>query len=1183
MSAEATPEGAFAPTKPSPSPLLSALDALGSLKFTVVLFALSMVLVLAGTLAQTEQDMWEVLAKYFKSYFVLFDMKIFFPRAFFGGFTDTAVFRAIAPLRIPFVGGATLGLALSLNLFSAHVRRFKVQGAGHRLWVGVGLMLLGCLLAVAVILSGNFKDGLQTEPFVSYATLWWFYKVALIGLLAAMLYAFVVLPKERRIEQIMLFSGSLPLTVFLVWLFYSNWTMADEGMRILWQLTQGLGAGVVMLLGSLLVFKRRAGIVVLHLGVAVLMIGVVVATFYSVEERMTLYEGDTASYARDIRTAELAIIDTSDAKVDQVVVVPLDLLIQNEGKKLSDKQLPFDVRLDKHFPNAVLEPLKAGDEPVATAGAGLKEAAVGRRQSAGVDTDSAVDLPAAYVTFLDPSSGDAINTHLVSIYQSVGEQPELVEIGDKKYEVYLRFKRTYRPFSLTLVDVRKDDYVGTTTPRNYSSDLRLVDPEQGEDRTVHIKMNDPLRYANLTFYQSGYTDHGGIESTDLQVVRNVGWMIPYVACSIVSVGMFWHFLLTLLRYLKQQNLAMVNAAKPVWGAWLAGGLVVLLTVGMFMSRGRSGLQRDGFDFQAAGRIPVMYEGRVKPLDSLARNTMRVISNRATVKSADGEREPAVRWLIELAASDPAFHAGKEGEEGDEEESDEIESLAQTAPVFRIDNLEVLDLLGLERRKGYRYSWSELKDQLPALDKAAEEASKVDKLERSVYQNKLLLTRRRLYAYRLLEVAFGVSTMPQLTKELLEGPRGREAFNLVLSEMGRVRRFEPPLTVPTGFGEIGMDEWQPYSSARMFDNVLVAAGKPADQATEALTDILQAYADKDADRFNSHVSTYLAQLEEDGPEEFNSEKIKVESMLNMYSPFGICMALYVIAFLLGVSAWATGNSPALRSLSNALVVGSLLVHTFALVARIYVSGRPPVTNLYSSAVFIGWGAAALAMVLELISPFGIGNIAAAFAGFSTLVIAGGLEADGDTMSVLQAVLDTTFWLTTHVVCITVGYLTTFLAGVLGIAYVAVGMFTNVGKSERNNLAKTIYGMVCFAMFFSFLGTVLGGLWADDSWGRFWGWDPKENGALLIVLWNALVLHARWGGMIRSRGMAVLAIFGNIVTAWSWFGTNQLGVGLHSYGFTSGAAMWLWIFVFSQIAVIGMGCVPTSRWLSYQTEP
>jgi hypothetical protein len=101
-----------------------------------------------------------------------------------------------------------------------------------------------------------------------------------------------------------------------------------------------------------------------------------------------------------------------------------------------------------------------------------------------------------------------------------------------------------------------------------------------------------------------------------------------------------------------------------------------------------------------------------------------------------------------------------------------------------------------------------------------------------------------------------------------------------------------------------------------------------------------------------------------------------------------------------------------------------------------------------------------------------------------------------------------------------------------------------------------------------------LWADDSWGRFWGWDPKENGALIIVLWNAVVLHARWGGMASGRGMAVLAVAGNIFTGWSWFGVNELGVGLHSYGFTEGVLLALGLFALSQLVIIGIGCLPRS---------
>jgi hypothetical protein len=130
---------------------------------------------------------------------------------------------------------------------------------------------------------------------------------------------------------------------------------------------------------------------------------------------------------------------------------------------------------------------------------------------------------------------------------------------------------------------------------------------------------------------------------------------------------------------------------------------------------------------------------------------------------------------------------------------------------------------------------------------------------------------------------------------------------------------------------------------------------------------------------------------------------------------------------------------------------------------------------------------------------------------------------------------------------------------------------------------IYGIICFATLFSFVGTVLGGIWADQSWGRFWGWDAKENGALMIVLWNALILHARWGGLVRDRGLANLAIVGNIITAWSWFGVNMLGIGLHSYGFMDSAFMWLMGFVASQLLLMGIGCLPTRFWKSFKHLP
>ncbi|MDB6025587.1 MAG: Cytochrome c assembly protein, partial [Verrucomicrobiales bacterium] len=276
---------------------------------------------------------------------------------------------------------------------------------------------------------------------------------------------------------------------------------------------------------------------------------------------------------------------------------------------------------------------------------------------------------------------------------------------------------------------------------------------------------------------------------------------------------------------------------------------------------------------------------------------------------------------------------------------------------------------------------------------------------------------------------------------------------------------------------------------------------------------------------------------------------------------------------------------------------------------------PVTNLYSSAIFVGWAAVMVGLLLERLFKGGIGLVVACVIGFVTQIIAYHLAQSGDTMEMLRAVLDTNIWLSTHVVCITIGYSAMFLAGILAIIYILMGFFTNrlsrtfsevdavtvstvgagfgvvsgaalalaskksIGDPIGKVLARMVYGVICFATLFSFVGTVLGGIWADQSWGRFWGWDPKENGALLIVIWCAIWLHSRWGGIAKERGLMAMAVVGNIITSFSWFGVNMLGVGLHSYGFMDQAFYWLIAFIISQLALIALCFFPKEQWKSF----
>jgi ABC-type transport system involved in cytochrome c biogenesis permease subunit len=308
------------------------------------------------------------------------------------------------------------------------------------------------------------------------------------------------------------------------------------------------------------------------------------------------------------------------------------------------------------------------------------------------------------------------------------------------------------------------------------------------------------------------------------------------------------------------------------------------------------------------------------------------------------------------------------------------------------------------------------------------------------------------------------------------------------------------------------------------------------------------------------------------------KARAEWLFNQAGPFGDAMALYVLGFVLIMFAWLL-RSGTLRWTGVAVMIITLVLHTLAIGLRVYLQGRPPVTNLYSSAVFVGWAACVLALVIEWLFRNGVGVAVACVVGFVTLLIADHLAGDGDTMQMMQAVLDSNFWLTTHVITIILGYSATFLAGGIAVVFMLGAFFTPlIDAAGIRAFGRMIYGTICFALLLSFVGTVLGGIWADQSWGRFWGWDPKENGALMIVLWNALILHARWAGLVRQRGMATMAVFGMIITVWAWFGVNMLGAGLHSYGFMEGTGWYLRLFIAITLALTGIGMLPRKLWWS-----
>ena len=308
------------------------------------------------------------------------------------------------------------------------------------------------------------------------------------------------------------------------------------------------------------------------------------------------------------------------------------------------------------------------------------------------------------------------------------------------------------------------------------------------------------------------------------------------------------------------------------------------------------------------------------------------------------------------------------------------------------------------------------------------------------------------------------------------------------------------------------------------------------------------------------------FEQSGKVDFS--RVRLENFFNAVNPFFAGLILYAIAFLLFVFSSLKGRALACSGMVFFAV--AVVVNVLAIVARVYIQMRPPVTNFYSSVVFTGAAAALVGFVVYLKKQSLLSAISATFVGVLSLLVAVNLPYSGDTMGMMRAVLNSNFWLSAHVMTIMIGYCGLFLAGFMASFRLVANAFSkgNFGL-ETAKTADSVYLLLCGCLLFTFTGTMLGGIWADMSWGRFWGWDPKENGALMIVLWTAATIHCRALRVCNDRMFLVLTSLGNVVVAWAWFGVNLMGVGLHSYGFINGGWGWFFIFIILQILVAPFG--------------
>ena len=510
-----------------------------------------------------------------------------------------------------------------------------------------------------------------------------------------------------------------------------------------------------------------------------------------------------------------------------------------------------------------------------------------------------------------------------------------------------------------------------------------------------------------------------------------------------------------------------------------------------------------------GDIPLQDEGRIKPLDTFARNHLLAFYGKRSIKELD---MGATDWIINLILNP---------ENGRDQK------------IFNIRNPEVASSLFLDWTNEHKYSFNQITPGLSEQSSMLEMIDQKDASDRTVYEKQLYEISRNILRFEEISYLKALKFIP-----------------------------------PSNNSESG--EW-----LSPFDFIL--KGIPANENQEAILNSLQMYlanrlAGNDLE-MSSALNRYEMALSTFQGINVKVDNLKKETWMNRVNLFYISLGLYLLSFIFLSISWMI-KPILLNRVAYLLLISGTVIHGYGIFLRMQIMERPPVTTLYESVIFVSLIIMALAVLLEYFRKDGLGIFVGSVSGSVLHYVGFSYAADGDTLGMLVAVLNSNFWLATHVTTITIGYGASLMAGCVGHLYL-IQEIRGVNSASLKSIFNNMFGITLLALFFTLFGTILGGIWADQSWGRFWGWDPKENGALMIVLWNAAVLHARWDRWIGQRGFALFAIGGNIITAWSWFGTNQLGIGLHSYGFTSGVLMLLGGYVLSQLLLIALGFIFTRK--------
>jgi len=587
----------------------------------------------------------------------------------------------------------------------------------------------------------------------------------------------------------------------------------------------------------------------------------------------------------------------------------------------------------------------------------------------------------------------------------------------------------------------------------------------------------------------------------------------------------------------------------------------------------------GRDFEVRN-FPIQDGGRIKPLDTYARNQLLAFYGKRSLKH---ENLSAIDWIFDLILNP---------EKGGEKK------------VFNIRNPEVTASLRLEWTNEHKYSFNEvilgLKEQLELVsefyNKPDESRTIFEKQFLEIYFNAL---RFKEITYSLSCLAPFIEVNDSLLAEKLNTSPGKAVSyaHLVkqfhtLTDMFHTVMNKPEEELSQSDKELSMilltlqhtssDDYAqalkliPPSPLDETGTWLspweLMDGRPRapyqDKILNALEKYLSGRALGDENIMMSALTDYEAGISAITIGKPDINILKKETWVNKANLFYISVAFYLSAFIFLGLSWMFHQSKYLQRISAGFLGLGLLYHTYGIYLRMFIMGRPPVSTLYESVIFVGFVTVVCAVIIEYFRRDGLGLFVGAVSGAIFQYIGFGYAADGDTLGMLVAVLNSNFWLATHVTTITLGYGVTVVAGFIGHLYLIQMIRNPKNNTLLKSINKNMFGVTLIALFFTLFGTILGGIWADQSWGRFWGWDPKENGALLIVMWHIMMIHMRITGKVKPEGFALGLIMNIIIVMMAWFGVNLLNVGLHSYGFTSGIARNLFLFTALEL-ITGFG--------------